>query len=42
MQDTVGEQDVGGDDAGAVHVDVAVDDGDCDVVAAEGRDDGAV
>jgi hypothetical protein len=42
VQDTVGEQDVGGDDAGAVHVDVAVDDGDCDVVAAEGRDDGAV
>ena len=36
VQDTVGEQDVGGDDAGAVHEDFTVDDGDGDVVAAEG------
>lgn len=41
VQDTVGEEDVGGDDAGAVHEDFTVDDGDGDVVAAEGRD-GAV
>ena len=41
VQDTVGEQDVGGDDAGAVHKDFTFDDGDGDVVAAEGRD-GAV
>lgn len=38
MQDTVGDQDVSGDDAGAVHEDFAVDDGDGDVAAAEGGD----
>jgi hypothetical protein len=38
VQDAVGEQDVCGDDAGAVDEDFAVDDGDGDVVAAEGGD----
>lgn len=38
MEDTVGEQDVGGDDAGAVYKDFTVDNGDGDVVAAESGD----
>ena len=41
MEDTVGEQDVCGDDASAVHEDFAVDDGDGDVAATESGD-GAV
>ena len=41
MQDTIGQQDIGGDDAGAVDEDFAVDDGDGHVVAAKGGD-GAV
>lgn len=41
MQDTVREEDVGCDDAGAVHEDFAVDDGDGHVAAAESGD-GAV
>lgn len=38
MQDTVCDEDVGGDDAGAVHEDLAVDDGDGHVAATEGGD----
>lgn len=38
MQDAIGEQDVCDDDAGAVHEDFAVDDGDGYVAATESRD----
>lgn len=38
MQDTVRDEDVSGDDAGAVYEDFAIDDGDGHVAAAESRD----
>jgi hypothetical protein len=41
VQHAVGEQDIGGDDAGAVHEDLAIDEGDGDVAAAQSGD-GAV
>ena len=41
VQNTIGQQDVGGDDAGTVHEDFAVNDGDGHVVATESGD-GAV
>lgn len=40
VQDSVGDEDVCGNDAGTVHEDLAVDDGDGDVTTTESRDGG--